>query len=90
MLRTASAYIPRYGLYYETLEKYCTPCKPVSRIANPEPNRIDTVTQKLISYIILLGMKRAGKSLKLPAHDLLLPRKYLWFHRSFVDANIVD
>ena len=60
MLRTASAYIPRYGLYYKTLEKYCTPCKPVSRIANPGPNRIDTAQKKRINHMILLGINNRG------------------------------
>ena len=38
-----SAYIS-LGISYikRPLEKYCTPCKPISRIANNEPNRIET------------------------------------------------
>jgi len=40
MLRTSSEHIPPYGQGDQTLEKYCKPCKPVSRLANPGPNRI--------------------------------------------------
>ena len=43
MLRASSEHIPPYGQSNQTLEKYCKPCKPVSRTANPGPNRIEDV-----------------------------------------------
>ena len=42
MLRASSEHIPPYGQSDQILEKYCKPCKPVSRTANPGPNRIGT------------------------------------------------
>ena len=46
MLRTSSEHIPQYGQSDQTLEKHCKPCKPVSKTANPGPNRIVVVPNK--------------------------------------------
>ncbi len=40
LIISAGGYVPRYGLYDKTLTKYCKPCKPLRRTANPELDRI--------------------------------------------------
>jgi len=61
----------------------------MSGFAHPDywPENADFFASSSMTYAKMEGLVN---SVKLPAHQPLLPQKYLLFHRSFLDANIID